>query len=217
MLVSRVPQGIHCTRASAVGMAQPLSLLMEAPSKDIVQHILTHVYMHRNNIAQANAAKFAAMFEKADTVTEEHVQQLFAALHGIVTNILYDGANTAEQIRVGLDREPASASLDEQLKVLLTEQLAANVGGWREASIMSMPSLPKFVDVDWRVDVKSATEQVGRMAVPTVLVDLKTRQQPVSTGMVPGTETVSFELSKEALDTMVDGLGRIRDQLGNIK
>ena len=198
-------------------MAQPLSLLMEAPSKDIVQHILTHVYMHRNNIAQANAAKFAAMFEKADTVTEEHVQQLFAALHGIVTKVLYDGANTAEQIRVGLDREPASASLDEQVKALLTEQLAANVGGWREASIMSMPSLPKFVDVDWRVDVKSATEQVGRMAVPTVLVDLKTRQQPVSTGMVPGTETVSFELSKEALDTMVDGLGRIREQLGNIK
>ena len=77
--------------------------------------------------------------------------------------------------------------------------------------------MPKFVDVDWRVDVKSATEQVGRMAVPTVLVDLKTRQQPVSKDAVPGTETVSFELSKEALDTMVDGLSRIRDQLGNIK
>ena len=198
-------------------MAQPLSLLMEAPSKDLVQRILTHVYMHRNNIAQANAAKFAPMFEKPDAVTEEHVQQLFAALHGVVTKVLYEGISTAEQIRTSLDHEPASAALDEQLKALLTEQLTANVAGWREASIMSMPSLPKFVDVDRRVDVKSATEQVGRMAVPTVLVDLKTRQQPVSKDAVPGTETVSFELSKEALDTMVDGLGRIRDQLGNIK
>ena len=97
-------------------MAQPLSLLMEAPSKDLVQRILTHVYMHRNNIAQANAAKFAPMFEKPDAVTEEHVQQLFAALHGVVTKVLYEGISTAEQIRTSLDHEPASTALDEQLK-----------------------------------------------------------------------------------------------------
>ena len=122
-----------------------------------------------------------------------------------------------EQLGALLNSNPASATLDDRLKALLTKQLAGNMAGWREASIMSLPSLPKFVDVDWRVDIKAATEQVGRMAVPAVLVDLKTQQQPTVKGVVPGVETVSFELSKEALDTMVDGLGRIRDQLGSIK
>ena len=149
--------------------AQPLSLLLEAPSKDLVQQLLTHVYLHRNNIARANAAKFTPLFEKPDVVTEEHVQELLVALHGIVTAALYSGCTTEEQLGALLNSNPASATLDDRLKALLTKQLAGNMAGWREASIMSLPSLPKFVDVDWRVDIKAATEQVGRMAVPAVL------------------------------------------------
>jgi hypothetical protein len=34
-----------------------------------------------------------------------------------------------------------------------------------------------LLKVDWRIDVKTAAEQMSRMAVPTVLVDLKVRAQ----------------------------------------
>jgi hypothetical protein len=54
------------------------------------------------------------------------------------------------------------------------------------------------------------------MAVPSVLVDLKVQDQPTSTGQMPSARHVEFELSKEALQTMLDGLGRIRDQLGSV-
>lgn len=81
---------------------------------------------------------------------------------------------------------------------------------------MSRPSLPRFVGVDWRVDVKTESDKVARMAVPSVLVDLKVQDQPCSTQQVPCARHVEFELSKEALQTMLDGLGRIRDQLGAV-
>eukprot|EP00937_MAST-01D_sp_MAST-1D-sp2_P002916 g2916.t1 len=195
-------------------MAEALSLLLEAPSKDLVQKIFTHVFLHRNDISQAKPAKFVPLFEKGDAVTEDHVQALFAAAHTIVISGLYSGVGTADEARAVVEQH--AASLDERLKALLAKLLLSNMPAWREAAIMSMPSLPSLLDVDWRVDIKTATERVGRMAVPTVLVDLKTRQQPSSAGVVPGVENVSFELSKEALDTMIDGLGRIRDQLSGV-
>ena len=88
---------------------------------------------------------------------------------------------------------------------------------WREAAVLSRVSLPQLIEVDWRIDVKTAAEQMSRMAVPTVLIDLKVQQQPEMRGQVPGVKDVNFELSKEALHTMLDGLGKIRDQLSSIK
>lgn len=34
---------------------------------------------------------------------------------------------------------------------------------------------------------------------------------------LPNNQTINFELSREALETMIDGLGKIRDQLKNMK
>jgi COMM domain containing 9 len=94
--------------------------------------------------------------------------------------------------------------------------LVAQLPDWREASVLQRPSLPRYVDVDWRVDVKTASDRVSRIAVPCCLVDIKVQDQPTSTSQVPATRQVEFELSKEALQTMLDGLGRIRDQLGAV-
>jgi len=35
-------------------------------------------------------------------------------------------------------------------------------------------------------------------------------------GSIPATECVNVELSQQTLDTMLDGLGRIRDQLSSV-
>jgi hypothetical protein len=101
---------------------------------------------------------------------------------------------------------------------------------------------------DWRVDVKTSSNLLSRMSVPTVLVGMKVflthslyaielRQMglfkifslfsrfyfrqvqdiPTQVGVVPDVKNVQFELSKEALQTMLDGLNKIRDQLGAIQ
>jgi hypothetical protein len=48
-------------------------------------------------------------------------------------------------------------------------------------------------------------------------MSLQVENLPETTNQLPTTQTVNFELSREALETMIDGLGKIRDQLKNMK
>lgn len=52
------------------------------------------------------------------------------------------------------------------------------------------------------------------MSIPSVLVELQVEQTPTRLDLPPQVDTIPFELSPSALETMLDGLGRIRDQLG---
>lgn len=40
-------------------------------------------------------------------------------------------------------------------------------------------SLPRLVDMDWRVDIKTSSDSISRMAVPTCLLQLKVMSMAV--------------------------------------
>jgi hypothetical protein len=48
-------------------------------------------------------------------------------------------------------------------------------------------------------------------------MSLQVEDAPSSTNALPDTRQVQFELSREALETMIDGLGKIRDQLAAMR
>jgi len=54
------------------------------------------------------------------------------------------------------------------------------------------------------------------MQRPNMIVALNVENQPSSTHSMPDTRTIEFELSREALETVIDGLGKIRDQLSKM-
>ena len=93
--------------------------------------------------------------------------------------------------------------------------LATQLPFWCEASVLRRPSLPQYIGIRWRVDMKAASEQFSRMSVPSVIVNLKVQRQPIAADNTPSVQPIEFELRKEALNTMLDGLGRIRKQLGS--
>lgn len=45
---------------------------------------------------------------------------------------------------------------------------------------------------------------------------LQVQDQATSVDHMPGTTSINFELTKQTLDTMLDGLGKIRDQLSSV-
>lgn len=110
---------------------------------------------------------------------------------------------------------PRGASKD--LKILLANAIAERVDAWRENCVNSQVSPPKLVDFDWRVDVASSSNVLSHMMVPAVLVELTIQEQATQSRQMASTKNVQFELSKEALGTLVKSLGKIRDQLSNIK
>ncbi|KAG9335752.1 hypothetical protein JZ751_004181 [Albula glossodonta] len=116
---------------------------------------------------------------------------------------LHDPTHTAMQSHPQLhDHTQLCTALPTQIKAISLSPICA----------LSLISLPQLVDMDWRVDMKTASDSVSRMAVPTCLMHMKV-QDPLASGCGDPVSTVTVELSRETLDTMLDGLGRIRDQL----
>lgn len=107
--------------------------------------------------------------------------------------------------------------IDAGLKQYLAQVIAANVGIWSEQASDSQICLPKFVDLKWRVDIKSASHVISHMQQPCVMVALETQAPSEKKGQMKASETVHFELNKETLEVMLKGLGKIRDQLSGIK
>ncbi|GAM27624.1 hypothetical protein SAMD00019534_108000 [Acytostelium subglobosum LB1] len=81
-------------------------------------------------------------------------------------------------------------------------------------------SLPRMVDMDWRMDVKTSSDVMSRMAVPTVLFKLQVEDPkgtPSEDSQQPATKTVIFELNKQTINTMLEGLEFVQGQLNSIK
>ncbi|KAH9504973.1 COMM domain-containing protein 9, partial [Bulinus truncatus] len=104
----------------------------------------------------------------------------------------------------------------KNLRDLITKIIIDNMPRWKASAIANQVSLPKLLDFDWRVDLKTSSDSVARMSVPTCILNLEIQEQPGSIHQTAGTENVNVELSKETLDTMLDGLGKIRDQLASV-
>ena len=76
--------------------------------------------------------------------------------------------------------------------------------------------MPKLESFDWRVDIKSSADAIARMAQPSAIVDMKVREAATSSEQLAGVRSVRFELNRETLDTMLDGLTKIRDQMASV-
>uniref|UniRef100_A0A671MZZ9 COMM domain containing 9 n=1 Tax=Sinocyclocheilus anshuiensis TaxID=1608454 RepID=A0A671MZZ9_9TELE len=129
-------------------------------------------------------------------------QLLLTAFH-MLSHHVYQNLTSPEQI---LSLFPES--FHSNLKNLITKILLKNSVTWRNEALSSQSECEI-----WRVDMKTASDSLSRMAVPTLQMKVNLSQLCVCVSVE---STVTMELSKETLDTMIDGLGRIRDQLSAV-
>uniref|UniRef100_A0A8C1TTE3 COMM domain containing 9 n=1 Tax=Cyprinus carpio TaxID=7962 RepID=A0A8C1TTE3_CYPCA len=188
------------------GQFTALQLLLKAPSKDAVRKICTESYP----AGASNCPSVVEQTANALSVSNCEAIQLLTAFHMLSHHVVYQNLTSPEQI---LPIFPES--FHSNLKNLITKFLLENSVTWRNEALSSQISLPKLVDLEWRVDMKTASDSLSRMAVPTCLLQMKLQDTPCISGG-PSESSVTMELSKETLDTMIDGLGRIRDQLSAV-
>ncbi|XP_053922913.1 COMM domain-containing protein 9 isoform X3 [Cuculus canorus] len=183
------------------------SLLKQAPSRDAVRQLCRECFSSPATdlgpLAQRACPSFATGPEQAE--------QLVSALHNLTRHVVYCGLTEAEDI---LSLFPEN--FHQNLKNLLTKIILENISAWRNEAEASQISLPRLVDMDWRVDIKTSSDSISGMAVPTCLLQLKIQEDVALCGNSPVVSALTLELSKETLDTMLEGLGRIRDQLSAV-
>ncbi|XP_031177061.1 COMM domain-containing protein 9 isoform X2 [Sander lucioperca] len=177
-----------------------LQLLLKAPSKDAVRDVC--VQSHRGpsrRLADTTAATLS--------IPTAQAAQLVQSLHVVSHHVLFYNLVSPEQI---LQLFPDS--FHSSLKNLITKILLENSPTWRTEALSDQISLPQLKDLDWRVDMVTGSDSVSRMSVPTCLVQLQ-MEDPCPAAGGEALSAVTVELSRESLDTILDGLGRIRDQL----
>ncbi|KAM3918737.1 COMM domain-containing protein 9 [Leptodactylus fuscus] len=184
-----------------------LQLLLKASSKDVVQKLCRDSFPR----SAPDSIQLIDSVSSHLSVTAEEAAQVIHALHSLARHVVYKGLTSAEQILAVFPDD-----FHQNLKNLLTKIILENVSAWRSDAQNTSISLPRLVDMDWRVDIKTSSDSVTRMAVPTCLLKMKIQEDPGLCELEPATSTLTMELSKETLDTMLDGLGRIRDQLSAV-
>ncbi|XP_028842027.1 COMM domain-containing protein 9 [Denticeps clupeoides] len=183
-----------------------LQLLLKAPSKDAVRQMCADSFPSGAAESQRLADRTSGTLD----VSHAEARQLIAALHVLSRYVLFHNLTSPEQILAIFPE-----NFHSSLKNLITKVLLEHSPTWRSYAIANQISLPRLVEIDWRVDMKTASDSVNRMAVPTCLVHMKVQDSPCVGGSDPPS-SVTVELSRETLDTMLDGLGRIRDQLSAV-
>ncbi|XP_063802359.1 COMM domain-containing protein 9 [Pseudophryne corroboree] len=184
-----------------------LQLLLKASSKDVVQKLCKDAFPR----SAIDSVQLIDSVSSNLSVTPEEAAQVVHGLHALTRHVVYRGLMTAEQI---LSVFPEG--FHQNLKNLLTKIILENVSTWRSDAQNSSISLPRLVDLDWRVDIKTSSDSVTSMAVPTCLLQMRIQEDPDLCRLNPTMSTLNMELGKETLDTMLDGLGRIRDQLSAV-
>ncbi|XP_014448567.1 COMM domain-containing protein 9 isoform X3 [Tupaia chinensis] len=104
------------------------------------------------------------------SVTREEAAQVLQALHHLTRLVVFRGLSSAEAV-LALFPE----NFHQNLKNLLTKIILEHISTWRTDAQASQISLPRLVDLDWRVDIKASSDSVGRMAVPTCLLQVKVK------------------------------------------
>lgn len=101
----------------------------------------------------------------------------------------------------------------ERLARLIATAAAASLPAWRAATIRQAPSLPRLQRIAWSVAMAAGSDAAHRSGVPAVQLHCDVTAQPTTAGVMAPTTPLSIELGKETLGVLMEGFGRIRDQL----
>lgn len=189
-------------------MMTSLDLLMAAPSKDFVNQLFQTSYSCiSGTIPEAIISKAA----EALSTDVEKARSLFVELVALIHQVLFESVSSKEKLLRLLP-----SGLNDKLKALIVGVIASNLAKWRKQTSNSQLSLPKLKEFDWRIDIKSASDTAARLSMPTAIVQMKVEDFPTSTTEVATTDEISFEVNRDTLDTVLDGLRKIRDQLASV-
>eukprot|EP01102_Stenamoeba_stenopodia_P015015 TRINITY_DN5078_c0_g1_i1.p1 TRINITY_DN5078_c0_g1~~TRINITY_DN5078_c0_g1_i1.p1 ORF type:complete len:204 (-),score=57.57 TRINITY_DN5078_c0_g1_i1:58-669(-) len=188
-----------------------LLLLLKAPNKKSVDEIFVAVHQYRNDAAVLPPELLTKIAE-ALGASPEDTEAMALSIRNLIKKALYD-LLVQEQL-AEIFPQGFHGAMAQLINTIVTHRLPA----WRREAITSHIFLSRLISINWRIDIKSASNHISQMAVPTVLVELKVQQPPTNTSQDEASlvKTILFELDSVTLQTMLDGLGKIKDQLAAI-
>ncbi|KAK7098654.1 COMM domain-containing protein 9-like [Littorina saxatilis] len=188
-----------------------LECLLKAPSKAEVVKLCREVFTAVNRSTVQLPDTLLSHCQQTLQLTQPQARTFVQSLGSILKRAVFQGSTDPHEV-VALFPD----DFHKNLRDLISKIIIDNMAEWKSQAVNAHVSLPKLADFDWRVDVKTASDTVARMSVPTCILSLQVESGSEQGEATRGQQTVNVELSKETLDTMLDGLSKIRDQLSSV-
>ena len=189
-------------------MPSSLSLIGQAVSKDAISELFEHVMRHRHNLLVAPTSTIEENFNIKST----EAANLIHCVHTLIQDTMASGL----EVTVDTVKSMCDPSVDPKIIKLLAKLIVRQAPAWKAIMSQQRIAWPRLLDMEWRVDMKTASQAVSRMSVPTVVLGLTVEEQPTDVNAMPQAQTVNFELSREALQTMLTGMKQIATQLDQL-
>ena len=158
--------------------SKPLLLLLKAPSKEIVEQVFQQAFLNGRfalNGTRADSTRSAAVFPALLTTkltqvfeaAEADVISMLTSAAAIIDEALFESLSPQQIFGMFPD------DFNKSLKQLIAAIISKNAPTWRDTLASNQISLARLVETDWRVDVKTSSDSVPRMAAPSVIMELK--------------------------------------------
>ena len=185
-----------------------LTLIASATSKNAVTELFDFAVRHRHNLIQAPLNKIEENFN----IKSSEASNLLNDTCTLIRNTMSSG----QDVTLDLIKELCDSTIDPKIIKLVAKIIVRQAPTWKAIMAQQRIAWPRLLDMEWRVDMKSASQAVSRMSVPTVVLGLTVEEQPDNANAMPKAKTVNFELSREELSTMLTGMKQIAEQLSKL-
>lgn len=190
---------------------EPLMLLLQAPSKDVVNRIVIEAFNNRRAAGgphHVSPSLTALLREQLGVTDKAELDLLVQALLQLISKCLYESlSEEGIQALFSHDFHP-------HLRRLLAQIIAKHQLDWREQAIRSQIGLPHLESVSWDICEQSSSAPDVPSQAPKAILKLQVKDS--SSSKAENSSSIRFEVTKASVTAMLDSLYIVRDQLDSI-
>ncbi|KAL0249043.1 hypothetical protein GEMRC1_004277 [Eukaryota sp. GEM-RC1] len=178
----------------------PLLLLLESTSK----HVITECISLSMNSSLTDDASCETDISSLLSITDDQSHELRVSIIQLVKQCVDKNLTTRDDIS-----KVFSDGFHPQLRGLLSKQLSKLLPDFKSRANIPV-FLPRLLNLSSNVVLSCASSESVQMTAPSAHVSLQLKN---TEGKI---DDVSFEMNKDSLSIMLDGLSKIKDQLAGM-
>mmetsp|Transcript_2616 Transcript_2616/g.4965 ORF Transcript_2616/g.4965 Transcript_2616/m.4965 type:complete len:196 (-) Transcript_2616:39-626(-) len=186
-----------------------LSHLSSAPSKTALAAILNRTVLYLPMQSPYPPPPVSAILSSF-SLNANQQESLYLALRRFTSAVLAQHTPTSDT--TGFVREilaSHASGLDPKLVDLLSTVTPSLASPWRESAMQNKVSPPSLTTIDWRVSLPRSATNSSVTSGATLLLNLGVKDGEAE-------KKVPLELDKAGVDSLLDSLKKIKDQLNKV-
>ncbi|XP_067937433.1 COMM domain-containing protein 9-like [Watersipora subatra] len=180
--------------------------LLKVPSKEVMVRLCDQAILYKGLASHNLPDSIVANWSSTLSVTKGETRQVITSLSSLLQRgVFLFSANPSAVSNAFPD------DFHADLRELLSSIIAKRFSEWKVTLADSNRTLPMLIDVQCKVNSTSDSATLDALLPTKASCVLQLKIEGV--GNTDKTELIDVELSREKVDTMLDGLSKIRDQL----